>query len=48
MMLKSKIHRTPVTQADLHYVGSLTVDVGLMKEADLLFSGLYAFLNRRP
>jgi aspartate 1-decarboxylase len=35
-MLKSKIHRATVTQADLHYVGSLTVDVGLMEAADLL------------
>lgn len=25
-MLKSKIHRATVTQADLHYVGSLTID----------------------
>ncbi|MGH3246206.1 MAG: aspartate 1-decarboxylase [Trebonia sp.] len=35
-MLKSKIHRATVTQADLHYVGSLTVDAKLMKAADLL------------
>jgi aspartate 1-decarboxylase len=35
-MLKSKIHRATVTQADLHYVGSLTVDADLMKAADLL------------
>lgn len=35
-MLKSKIHRATVTQADLHYVGSLTVDVDLMAAADLL------------
>ena len=35
-MLKSKIHRATVTQADLHYVGSLTVDAELMKQADLL------------
>lgn len=35
-MLKSKIHRATVTQADLHYVGSLTVDAGLMEAADLL------------
>jgi aspartate 1-decarboxylase len=35
-MLKSKIHRATVTQADLHYVGSLTVDVDLMEAADLL------------
>ncbi|MEU8390130.1 aspartate 1-decarboxylase [Micromonospora sp. NPDC048843] len=35
-MLKSKIHRAAVTQADLHYVGSLTVDADLLKAADLL------------
>ncbi|MGH3434946.1 MAG: aspartate 1-decarboxylase [Sciscionella sp.] len=35
-MLKSKIHRATVTQADLHYVGSVTVDVDLMDAADLL------------
>jgi aspartate 1-decarboxylase len=35
-MLKSKIHRATVTQADLHYVGSLTVDADLMQAADLL------------
>jgi len=35
-MLKSKIHRATVTQADLHYVGSVTVDEDLMDEADLL------------
>src|SRR3954471_2574533 len=35
-MLKSKIHRATVTQADLHYVGSLTVDRDLMDAADLL------------
>jgi aspartate 1-decarboxylase len=35
-MLKSKIHRATVTQADLHYVGSLTIDEDLMAAADLL------------
>jgi aspartate 1-decarboxylase len=35
-MLKSKIHRATVTQADLHYVGSLTVDRDLLDAADLL------------
>ena len=35
-MLKSKIHRATVTQADLHYVGSVTVDRDLMDAADLL------------
>jgi aspartate 1-decarboxylase len=35
-MLKSKIHRATVTQADVDYVGSLTVDTDLMEAADLL------------
>ena len=35
-MLHSKIHRATVTQADLHYVGSLTIDMDLMEAADLL------------
>ncbi len=29
-MLKSKIHRATVTQADLHYVGSITIDADLL------------------
>jgi aspartate 1-decarboxylase len=35
-MLKSKIHRATVTQADLDYVGSVTIDEDLMQAADLL------------
>lgn len=35
-MLKSKIHRARVTRADLHYVGSITLDEDLMDAADLL------------
>jgi aspartate 1-decarboxylase len=35
-MLKSKVHRATVTQADLHYVGSVTIDADLMDAADLL------------
>ena len=35
-MLKSKIHRATVTQADLDYVGSVTLDAALMEAADLL------------
>jgi aspartate 1-decarboxylase len=34
-MLKSKIHRATVTQADLHYVGSVTIDQDLLDAADL-------------
>jgi aspartate 1-decarboxylase len=35
-MFKSKIHRATVTQAELYYEGSLTIDADLMQEADLL------------
>ncbi|MBE8523949.1 aspartate 1-decarboxylase [Amycolatopsis sp. H6(2020)] len=35
-MLKSKIHRATVTEANINYVGSLTVDADLMDAADLL------------
>ena len=35
-MLKSKIHRATVTQADLHYVGSCTIDADLMEAAEIL------------
>ncbi|RLJ70228.1 L-aspartate 1-decarboxylase [Hydrogenivirga caldilitoris] len=35
-MLKSKIHRLTVTGADLHYEGSLSLDLELMEAADLL------------
>ncbi|HQU60574.1 MAG TPA: aspartate 1-decarboxylase, partial [Saprospiraceae bacterium] len=33
---KSKIHRVKVTQADLNYVGSITIDEGLMEAANLI------------
>lgn len=35
-MGKSKIHRATVTQADLHYEGSITVDAALLEAADIL------------
>jgi aspartate 1-decarboxylase len=35
-MMKSKIHRATVTQADLHYVGSVTIDEDLLEASDLL------------
>jgi len=35
-MLKSKIHRATVTDSDLHYVGSLTIDPDLLDEAEIL------------
>ncbi|MBP8644700.1 MAG: aspartate 1-decarboxylase [Syntrophobacteraceae bacterium] len=36
VLLKSKIHRARVTEADLEYEGSLTIDEDLMKAADIL------------
>ena len=35
-ILKCKIHRATVTEADLHYVGSITIDENLMDAAGLL------------
>jgi aspartate 1-decarboxylase len=35
-MLKSKIHRAVVTDANLHYVGSITIDPDLLAAADIL------------
>jgi len=35
-VLKSKIHRVKVTQAELHYVGSITIDEALMEAAHLI------------
>ena len=35
-MLKSKIHRATVTDCDLHYVGSITIDRDLLEAADIL------------
>jgi len=35
-MLKSKIHRATVTDCDLHYVGSITIDHDLLVAADIL------------
>src|SRR5881397_1147982 len=34
-MLKSKIHRASVSDCDLHYVGSITVDPDLLEAADI-------------
>ena len=35
-VLKSKIHRVSVTQADLNYVGSITIDEELMDAANMI------------
>jgi aspartate 1-decarboxylase len=44
-MLKSKIHRAVVTEADLNYVGSITIDEDLMERADLLENEKVSILN---
>jgi aspartate 1-decarboxylase len=36
MMMKSKIHRATVTEANLQYVGSITIDITLMEATDIL------------
>ncbi len=35
-IMKSKIHRVTVTQADLNYIGSITIDTDLMKAANIM------------
>jgi len=35
-MLKSKLHRAVVTDADLHYEGSISIDEGLLEAADII------------
>lgn len=44
-MLKSKIHRATVTHADLHYVGSVTVDEDLLDAADILPGELVSIVD---
>jgi len=44
-MLKSKIHRCRVTEANLHYEGSVTIDAGLMEKADILVNEKVEVLN---
>ncbi|HET9186616.1 MAG TPA: aspartate 1-decarboxylase [Acidothermaceae bacterium] len=44
-MLKSKIHRATVTRADLHYVGSITIDEDLMDAANLLAGELVSIAD---
>jgi aspartate 1-decarboxylase len=45
IMLKSKIHRATVTDANLNYEGSITIDEGLMKLADLVSFEKVAIYN---
>lgn len=35
-VLKSKIHRATITQADIHYIGSIAIDENLMEAANLI------------
>lgn len=35
-MMKSKIHRVTVTEANLNYIGSITIDSALLRAADIL------------
>lgn len=44
-MMKSKIHRATVTEANLNYVGSITVDEALMEEADILLNEKVQIVN---
>ena len=44
-MLKSKIHRAFVTEANLYYKGSITIDSYLMKKADILENEKVEVLN---
>lgn len=44
-MFKSKIHRATVTHADLHYVGSVTIDLDLLDAADILPGELVSIVD---
>ncbi len=44
-MLKSKIHRAVVTEANLNYVGSITIDKDLMEAADILENEKVTIVN---
>jgi aspartate 1-decarboxylase len=44
-LLKSKIHRVRVTQAELHYVGSITIDENLMDAANIIENEKVQVLN---
>lgn len=44
-MLKSKIHRATVSDCDLHYVGSITVDADLLEKSDILENELVHVLD---
>lgn len=45
MMMKSKIHKATVTEANLQYVGSITIDSALMEAADILTNEKVQIVN---
>ncbi len=45
LMHKSKIHRATITEANLNYIGSLTVDEDLMDAADMLHNEKVSVVN---
>lgn len=44
-VLKSKIHRVKVTEANLHYIGSITIDEALMEAANMIENEKVHVLN---
>jgi len=44
-VLKSKIHRVKITESELHYVGSITIDPDLMEAANLVENEKVEILN---
>ncbi|MFI3322271.1 MAG: aspartate 1-decarboxylase [Rikenellaceae bacterium] len=44
-VLKSKIHRVKITQADLNYVGSITIDEDLLDAANMIEGEKVAIVN---
>lgn len=44
-LLKSKIHRVKITQAELHYVGSITIDEDLMDAANIIANEKVQIVN---
>lgn len=44
-LLKSKIHRVKITQAELHYVGSITIDEDLMDASNIIANEKVQIVN---
>ena len=44
-MMKSKLHRATITQANLNYIGSITIDKKLLDEADILVGEKVQIVN---